>query len=66
MSPCMTGNQKTLDPDAVNIKDLSIVKQLLFVVLRCEYSNAFSTPIITCSASRWLSAPFTLMMSRRV
>ena len=28
----MTGNEKTLDPDAVNIKDLSIVKQLLFVV----------------------------------
>ncbi len=34
MSPCMTGNQKTLDPDAVNIKDLSIVKQLLFVADR--------------------------------
>ena len=32
MSPCMTRNQKTLDPDAVNIKDLSIVKQLLFIV----------------------------------
>ena len=28
----MTGNQKALDPDAVNIKDLSIVKQLLLVV----------------------------------
>ncbi len=30
MSPCMTRNEKALDPDAVNVKDLSIVKQLLF------------------------------------
>ena len=29
MSPCMTGNQKTLDPDAVNVKYLSIVQQFL-------------------------------------
>ena len=28
----MTGNEKALDSDAVNVKDLSIVKQLLFVV----------------------------------
>ena len=34
--------------------------------MRCEYSSAFSTPSITCSASRWLSAPLTLMMSRSV
>ena len=31
MPPCMTGNQKTLDLDTVNVKDFSIVKQLLFV-----------------------------------
>ena len=31
MPPCMTGNQKALDLDAVNVKDLSIVKQPLFV-----------------------------------
>ncbi len=34
--------------------------------IRCEYSSAFNTPTITCSASRWLKAPFTLRMSRRV
>ena len=34
--------------------------------MRCEYSSALSTPIITCSASRWLRAPFTLRMSRKV
>ena len=32
--PCMTGNQKTLDPDAVNVKYLPIVQQYLFVVDR--------------------------------
>lgn len=31
MPPCMTGNQETLDLDAVNFKDLSIVKQPFFV-----------------------------------
>ena len=31
MPPCMTGTQKALNPDAVNIKDFSIVKQTLFV-----------------------------------
>ena len=30
----MTGNQKTLDPDAVNIKDLTIVQQHFFIVDR--------------------------------
>lgn len=34
MSPCMAGNQKTLDPDAVNVKYLPIVQQYLFVVDR--------------------------------
>ena len=34
--------------------------------MRCEYSSADSTPSITCSASRWLSGPLALMMSRRV
>ena len=29
MSPCMTGNQKALDPDAVNVKYLPIVQQLI-------------------------------------
>ena len=32
MSPCMAGNQKTLDPDAVNVKYLPIVQQYIFVV----------------------------------
>ena len=34
MSPCMTGNQKTLDPDAVNVKYLPIVQQHFFIVDR--------------------------------
>ena len=34
--------------------------------MRCEYSSAESSPIITCSVSRCDSGPFALMMSRSV
>ncbi len=33
MSPCMTGNQKTLDPDVVNVKYLPIVQQYLSLLI---------------------------------
>ena len=34
MSPCMTGNQKTLDPDPVDVDDLIVVQQHFFIVDR--------------------------------
>ena len=34
MSPCMTGNQKTLDPDPVDVDDLIVVQQHFFIVNR--------------------------------
>ncbi len=32
MPPCMTGNQKTLDPDPVDVDDLIVVQQHFFIV----------------------------------